>query len=144
MTCNSYYLGDTFTSIAERLETLNADLDADRITLEEFEEETASLREEIPARSEWLGRCVFHCLEEIARDEEESLNFETSDLVYRQITPEALDGYLSDCGCRGFTLLADSANLAEYMVELQRLGWKAENCYRFGVFQGVCFESDGD
>ena len=125
-------------------ETLNADLDADRITLEEFEEETASLREEIPARSEWLGRCVFHCLEEIARDEEESLNFETSDLVYRQITPEALDGYLSDCGCRGFTLLADSANLAEYVVELQRLGWKAENCYRFGVFQGVCFESDGD
>ena len=144
MTCNTYYLGDTFTSVVERLEALNADLEADRITLEEFEEETVSLREEIPATSEWLGRYVYHCLEEIARDEEECLNFETSDLVYRQVSPEALDGYLSGCGCRGFMLIADSANLAEYVVELQRLGWKAENCYRFGVFQGVSFESEED
>ena len=141
MTCNTYYLGDVFTSVAERLEALDADLEADKITLEEFEEAVASLREEIPARSEWLGRYVFHCLEEIARDEEECLNFETSDLVYRQVSPEALDGYLSGCGCRGFMLVADSSNLAEYVVELNRLGWKAENCYRFGVFQGVAFET---
>ena len=144
MTYNSYYLGDTFTSIIERLETLNGDLEADRITPEEFEEEEASLREEIHSRPEWLGRMVYGCLEEIVRNEAESLDIETDDLVRHGIAPEALDGYLTDCGCRGFTLLADSVNLAEYAVELQRLGWKAENSYRFGVFQGVCFESDGD
>lgn len=144
MAYNSYYLGDTFTSIIERLETLSEDLEADRITLQEFEEGTASLRAEISARPEWLGHYVYHCLEEIVRDDAECLNIETSDLVYRQISPEMLDGYLTDCGCRGFVLLADSANLAEYVVELQRLGWKAENCYRFNVFQGVSFESDGD
>ena len=136
----SYYLGDTFTSVVEGLEALEEERGDGSVTHEEFRCRADLLRAEISGQPEWLAEHVFRRLKEIAEGNEESLVIVTSRLVRHGISPEALDGYLTDFGCRGFMLLADSFNLAEYAVELAQLGWKAESFYRSGVFQGVAFE----
>lgn len=139
MSYNTYYLGTEFTSIVEQLERLDGELGEDRITLEQYGEETFELRNGIETQPEWLSNYIFECLEEIARDEQDGLVIQTEKLVWNEIDAEALDTYMTDCLCCGFLLLADTPNLAEYVVELESRGWSAECEYRRDTFHGVLF-----